>query len=83
MIQPSHQHAIGYPVDRDGVRRPVNSGIAERVNRQASQHRCPFNVKFSSELREPAFAPREALGAKDAWALAQVAARRRPATHPA
>ena len=32
---------------------------------------CPFNVKFARELREPAFAPREALGTKDARALAR------------
>jgi epoxyqueuosine reductase len=41
------------------------------VSRHVSQDVCPFNVKFAQELREPAFAPREALGTKDARALAR------------
>jgi epoxyqueuosine reductase len=36
-----------------------------------SQDVCPFNVKFASALREPAFAPRQALGGKDARTLAR------------
>ena len=31
---------------------------------------CPWNVRFARDLKEPAFAPRAALGAKDARALA-------------
>jgi epoxyqueuosine reductase len=32
---------------------------------------CPYNVKFARELREPAFAAREAIRGKDAATLAQ------------
>ena len=32
---------------------------------------CPWNVSFSQELKEQAFAPREAVGAKDAQTLAR------------
>jgi epoxyqueuosine reductase len=32
---------------------------------------CPYNVKFARELREPAFAARDAIRGKDARALAQ------------
>ncbi len=32
---------------------------------------CPYNIKFAQELREPAFAPRAAIGAKDARTLAR------------
>jgi epoxyqueuosine reductase len=32
---------------------------------------CPYNIKFAQELREPAFAPRSAIGAKDARTLAR------------
>lgn len=32
---------------------------------------CPWNVRFSRALEEPAFAPREALGGKDARTLAR------------
>ena len=32
---------------------------------------CPWNVRFSRALREPRFAPREALGGKDARTLAR------------
>src|SRR3970282_337287 len=31
---------------------------------------CPWNVRFSQELKEPAFAARPAIGAKDARTLA-------------
>ncbi|HEV7993375.1 MAG TPA: 4Fe-4S double cluster binding domain-containing protein, partial [Gemmatimonadaceae bacterium] len=34
------------------------------------QEVCPFNVKFAQELKQPAFAPREALAGKDAQTLA-------------
>ena len=32
---------------------------------------CPFNIKFAQALKEPAFAPREALAGKDARTLAR------------
>ena len=32
---------------------------------------CPWNVRFSEELKEPAFAPREAIAGKDARTLAR------------
>jgi epoxyqueuosine reductase len=32
---------------------------------------CPWNVRFSQELKEPAFAPREAIAGKDARTLAR------------
>jgi epoxyqueuosine reductase len=32
---------------------------------------CPWNVKFSRDAREPAFAPREAIAGKDARTLAE------------
>src|SRR4051812_10165677 len=35
------------------------------------QNVCPYNVKFSQELKEPAFAPREVLSGKDARTLAR------------
>ena len=39
--------------------------------RDVCQDVCPFNVKFARELEEPAFAPRGALGTKDARTLAR------------
>ena len=47
------------------------SGIAIRVYRQMSQDVCPWNGRFARELREPAFAPREALAGRDARQLAR------------
>ena len=32
---------------------------------------CPWNLRFAQELKEPAFAPREALAGKDARQLAR------------
>jgi epoxyqueuosine reductase len=32
---------------------------------------CPYNIKFAQELREPAFAPRAAIGNSDAQSLAR------------
>jgi epoxyqueuosine reductase len=32
---------------------------------------CPYNVKFAQELREPAFAPRSAIGKRDAQSIAR------------
>lgn len=52
------------------VRTPAPSGIAKRFCRYIFQSRCPFNVKFSQELKEPAFAAREVLAGKDARVLA-------------
>ena len=49
----------------------MESGIAIRVYRHVSQDVCPFNVKFAQELREPAFAAREALAGRDARSLAR------------
>jgi epoxyqueuosine reductase len=50
---------------------PVASGIAKWVYRHISQEVCPWNVRFGRGLKEPAFAPREALAAKDTWQLAR------------
>jgi epoxyqueuosine reductase len=50
---------------------PVPSGIAKWLYRHISQDVCPWNVRFSRELTEPAFAPREALAGKDARTLAR------------
>ena len=43
------------------VREPVESGIAKWVYRQTSQEVCPWNVSFTTALRESAFAPRAML----------------------
>ena len=53
------------------VRDPVPSGIAIRVYRHVSQDVCPWNVSFAQELKEPTFAPREALAGRDARTLAR------------
>ena len=52
-------------------RTPVVSGITKRVCRHSFQEVCPRNVRFSQELREPAFTPRSALGGRDARTLAR------------
>ena len=49
----------------------MESGTSKRVYRQTSQTCCPWNIRFSRELREPAFAPREAVAGKDARQLAR------------
>ena len=36
-----------------------------------SQDVCPWNVSFASELKEPAFAPRDVIAGKDARTLAE------------
>jgi epoxyqueuosine reductase len=45
--------------------------MMKRVCRQISQDVCPWNVSFSQELKEPAFAAREVLVGKDARTLAR------------
>ena len=55
----------------DRVRFPVESGISKWVYRQFSQEVCPYNIKFAQELKEQAFAPREAIAGKDAGTLAR------------
>jgi len=47
----------------------VPSGIAKWLYRHSSQSCCPWNVRFAQELKEPAFAAREALAGRDARAL--------------
>jgi epoxyqueuosine reductase len=49
----------------------VPSVIAVWVYRQTSQSVCPWNVRFSRELKEPAFALRDVLAGKDARTLAR------------
>jgi epoxyqueuosine reductase len=49
----------------------VRSGIAIWFCRRVSQSVCPWNIRFSRELGEPAFAPRAALAGKDARQLAR------------
>ena len=53
------------------VRLPVFKAISKWVCRQTSQSCCPWNVRFSQELKEPAFASREVLAGKDARTLAR------------
>lgn len=53
------------------VRLPVANGISKWVSRQISQSCCPWNIRFSQELKEPAFAAREVIAGKDARTLAR------------
>ena len=53
------------------VLQPVPSGISKWVCRHTSQSCCPWNVRFSQALKEPAFAAREVLAGKDARTLAR------------
>jgi epoxyqueuosine reductase len=41
------------------------------VYRHISQSCCPWNIRFSQELKEPSFAAREAIARKDARTLAR------------
>ena len=51
---------------------PQRQGVGSHIyGCDICQDVCPYNVKFARELREPAFAPREAIRGKDAAALAQ------------
>ena len=47
------------------------SGIRKWLYRHFSQDVCPWNRRFATANREPAFAPREALDGKDARTLAR------------
>ena len=47
------------------------SAISKRVYPHTCQEVCPWNVRFAAELTEPAFAPRAALGGKDARTVAR------------
>jgi epoxyqueuosine reductase len=54
------------------VRPPVASGISKWVYRHSAQEVCPWNEKFATTLAAGSpFAPREALGGKDARTLAR------------
>lgn len=48
----------------------MESGISKWLYRHSAQSCCPLNVKFSQELQEPAFAPRNLIAGKDARTLA-------------
>jgi epoxyqueuosine reductase QueG len=50
---------------------PVWRGISKSVCWHASQSVCPWNVRFSQELKEPAFAAREVIAGTDARTLAR------------
>lgn len=50
---------------------PVWSWTTNPSNRHTSQDACPWNRKFAGELKDPAYAPREALAGKDARTLAR------------
>jgi epoxyqueuosine reductase len=50
----------------------LRSAVGEHIyGCDICQDVCPYNVKFARELREPAFAPRKAIGNKDAETLAR------------
>ena len=53
------------------VKHPVSSGISKQLCRHISQEVCPWNVRFTRELKEPAFAVRKILAGKDARTLAR------------
>lgn len=60
----------GYIRLADKDRRPVDNTISKWVYRHSAQSCCPWNEKFATELKEPAFRPREFLANKDARTLA-------------
>lgn len=49
----------------------MDSGISKRVGGHTSQEVCPWNVRFATELKEPAFAEREVLAGENARTLAR------------
>jgi epoxyqueuosine reductase len=50
----------------------LRSAVGEHIyGCDICQDVCPYNAKFARELREPAFAPRKAIGNKDAETLAR------------
>jgi epoxyqueuosine reductase len=49
----------------------VESSISKWFCRRFYQDVCPWNVKFSRDATEPAYAAREVVGAKDARTLAE------------
>ena len=53
------------------VKHPVSSGISKQLCRHISQEVCPWNVRFTRELKEPAFAVRKILAGRDARTLAR------------
>ncbi len=52
----------------EGLREPMGSLL---YGCDICQDVCPFNVKFAQELKEPAYAPRAAIAARDARQLAR------------
>lgn len=62
---------VCYPLVFERVRLPVSNGISKWFDRHTSQDVCPWNVSFSRDATEPAFAPRPAIAGKDARTLAR------------
>ncbi len=56
----------------DAIPEELRAGIGDHVyGCDVCQDVCPWNVSFARELKEPAFAPREAIAGKDARTLAR------------
>lgn len=58
------------------LKREIPVGLREKIGEllygcDICQEVCPWNVSFAQELKEPAFAPREALAGKDVRQLAR------------
>lgn len=49
----------------------MDSAISKWLYRHLSQTCCPWNEKFATELKEPAFAARDFIANKDARTLAE------------
>ena len=57
---------------REEIPVELREGVGDRLyGCDVCQEVCPYNVKFAHELKEPAFAPRDALAEKDARTLAR------------
>jgi epoxyqueuosine reductase len=57
---------------KDEIPEELRAGVGDRLyGCDVCQTRCPYNVKFAQELKEPRFAPREVLAGKDARTLAR------------